>query len=126
MSHGGEGSRLAACEMIAALVKADRTIPELAEMTGCHWETCANWIRAFQMSGLIYRNGKRPARGWGGKRAQIYAWQPSPFAKVDVCEESTTTAQETAAKVTTAHVLKMTQDATLPSLPGSGAGTAAA
>ena len=53
-------SRDNTCEIIASLMKADRTEPEIAEMTGCHVRTVSEWLN----------EGSQSAR---------WAWQRVPF-----------------------------------------------
>jgi transposase len=63
-------------EIIASLMKADRTAPEVAAMTGCHVRTVSGWLRAFRQSGLV-REVKTD-----GVSAR-WAWQRTPFELED-------------------------------------------
>ena len=65
-------------EIIACLMKADRTAIEISEMVGCHVKTAYSWIEALRKSGLV-----REVYGERGCRAPRWSWQRSPFERED-------------------------------------------
>jgi DNA-binding IclR family transcriptional regulator len=46
-------------EIVAALVKGERTRKQLAEMVGCDTSTVWRWLKQLQASGLVYQQGIR-------------------------------------------------------------------
>lgn len=72
-----------ACEIVAALMKKDRTASELCEMTGAHTNTMCVWIRELRASGLIFMTGRRADENTGFE-SQAWAWQSKPFECEDI------------------------------------------
>lgn len=69
VQRGTSGSPLMiGSEMVAALVKGDRTRKELAEMLGCDTSTVWRWLRQLRESGLVYQKGVR--RYWSPFKEQ--------------------------------------------------------
>lgn len=71
------------CEIIAALIKADRTVNGAADMAGCSSSCAYRWMTELRSSGLVYRRGYAD-EGKRGAQAVVYAWQSSPFAQADL------------------------------------------
>jgi DNA-binding transcriptional ArsR family regulator len=64
--------RTAVAELIAALVKAPRTMRELCEMSDMTDETVNAWLREFRASGLVYVADYRKNRV--GCDSAVYSW----------------------------------------------------
>lgn len=69
-------------EIVSALVKADRTVTQLREVTGCDRRTIGRWIRELRATGLVRTNGIEQRPGNGAK-SRIYSWQTKPFERND-------------------------------------------
>lgn len=68
------------CEIVAALMKADRTHEDLVEVAGCSYDTARRWTGELHRSGLVF---KREQRVGYGRQPTVWAWQKSPFDQVD-------------------------------------------
>lgn len=80
-THGR--SRQTGCELIAALMKGERTITELCTVTGVARKNAELWVREMHASGLVYRRkGKLPA-GQRGRDPIVYCFQAAPFDRED-------------------------------------------
>lgn len=69
-------------ELIAALMKAPRTLKEAMAMTGMSEQSCEGWLAEFVASGLVQKTQAEPD-GRKGPRPFVYIWQPRPFAYTD-------------------------------------------
>lgn len=74
------------CELIACLMKARRTVPEITEMVDISEEVARLWIASLQESGLVRIAGVRKLTGTGtrGPSPVEYEWQTAPFALEDM------------------------------------------
>lgn len=69
-----------ACEIIAALMKGDRTVEDLVEMVGCSVASARRWIDSMRKSGLVHLVGVDPTSyGTSGAPRLLYRWQTSPY-----------------------------------------------
>lgn len=68
--------------IVQALVKQDRTVTQLHEVTGCDRRTIGRWVRELRANGLVRVCGIEQRPGNGGK-SRIYSWQQKPFEKED-------------------------------------------
>ena len=88
-SYTGQ-SRGIGCEIVAALMKGQRTVEDLQQMVGCSEMVVRYWLRDLRTSGLVriaYYAERAPNRATGrretGRRRVVYAWQTAPFAVAD-------------------------------------------
>lgn len=74
----GNGNAMAkVVDMISLLTKAERTCPELAELTGMHVQSVRIWMRALHSEGVVEVVGSRKTRGKLGylrRPANVYKW----------------------------------------------------
>lgn len=75
-------------EIIAALMKAPRTVHDLLEMTEASEQTTRRWLEGLHGSGVIRICERIPrvvdGRHVSGRRRIRWEWQTSPFALPDV------------------------------------------
>lgn len=76
------GQILNGVEIVAALVKGDRTINGIQAITGCDRRTISRWLNELHASGLVVMNGMEEKTG-RGSRARVYSWQHTPFERAD-------------------------------------------
>lgn len=77
-------SRRIGCEIVAALVKAPRTIDDLLQMVDCSEMVARYWVQDLRESGLVRISAYLDRAGaTTGRRRVRYAWQASPFEMPD-------------------------------------------
>jgi hypothetical protein len=70
-------TRRKAADLIGLLVRADRTRPELIELTGLKEESVTLWLQALLDEGLIEVAGRRTSQSTAARRAytsRVYRW----------------------------------------------------
>lgn len=65
--------------IVQALVKQDRTVTQLQDVTGCDRRTIGRWVRELRANGLVRVSGVEQRAG----KPRIYSWQQTPFEKED-------------------------------------------
>jgi len=80
-SHGR--SRDTGCELFAALMKGERTISELVQVTGVARKNAELWVAAMRSAGLVYCRFAGPERNTRGRRPLVYCLQTAPFDRED-------------------------------------------
>ncbi len=79
--------RTAVAELVAAIVKAPRTMRELCEMTDMTSETVNAWVREFMASGVVYIADYR--KNATGSDSPVYGWVKDDEADVPAPELAT-------------------------------------
>jgi hypothetical protein len=90
--------RTAVAELVAALVKGNRTMRELCEWTDLTNETVNSWVREFMAAGLVYIADYRKNRT--GPDSPVYGWVCSDEVDVEAPGLAT---NPTAVRVRTAY-----------------------
>lgn len=76
-------SKAIACELFAALMKADRTRAELMEMVDVTEHTLDEWLGALHDAGITYRRQDTRHLGGKGPTPTLHCLQSRPFEQVD-------------------------------------------
>lgn len=71
------------CEVVAALMKRPRTVYELMEYAAAEQRSITRILDEMKESGLVYRITGMPRSGSSGRLADVWAFQPLPFAYPD-------------------------------------------
>lgn len=74
-------------DMMALLLWAPRSIPEVVSLTGMQRDRVVNWFKHLHDAGVIRVAGKRPPDGTPGNRPLVYEMQVRPFEIEDTPEE---------------------------------------
>lgn len=80
--RGKRKSHQIGAEIIATLMHAPRTRPDLAEQVGMNWQTESAWFEEMRTSGVLRVRGFQPRIDGKGAPTAVYELQ-RPFAQPD-------------------------------------------